>query len=48
MAMTFDSTKLLTIAQGIASASQNSTLSTLSSLSSSFNGMKTGFMFKKQ
>ncbi len=48
MALTFDSTKLLTLAQGLASASQNATLSTLSSLSKSFNGMKTGFMFKRQ
>lgn len=48
MCLTFDSTKLLTIAQGIASASQNSTLSTLGSLSTSFKGMKTGFLFQKR
>ncbi len=48
MAMTFDATKLLTLAQGVASASQNSTLSTISSLSKSFSGMKTGFMFQKR
>lgn len=48
MAMTFDATKLLTLAQGVASASQNSTLSTISSLSKSFSGMKTGFLFQKR
>ncbi|MDO4995192.1 MAG: DUF4923 family protein [Bacteroidales bacterium] len=48
MALTFESTKLLTLAQGVASASQNATLSTLGSLSSSFSGMKTGFMFQKR
>ena len=48
MAMTFDASKLLTLAQGLASASQNSTLSTISSLSKSFNGMKTGFLFQKR
>ena len=48
MALTFDSTRLLNIAQGLASASQNSTLSTLGSLSTSFNGMKTGFLFTRR
>ena len=48
MAMTFDASKLLTLAQGLASASQNSTLSTISSLSKSFSGMKTGFMFQRR
>lgn len=48
LALTFDSSKILTMAQGFAGASQNATLSTLSSLTSSFKGMKTGFLFKKQ
>jgi len=48
MALTFDSTKLLNVAQGVASGSGNSTLSTLSTLSSAYNGMKTGFLFNRQ
>lgn len=48
MCLTFDSSKLLSVAQGVASASQNSTLSMLGSLSSSFNGMKTGFLFNRR
>ncbi|MCH5177027.1 MAG: DUF4923 family protein [Prevotellaceae bacterium] len=48
LTLTFDSTKLLSIAQTLAGASGNATLSTLSSLTGSVNGMKTGFLFKKQ
>lgn len=48
LALTFDSTKLLTIAQGVASKSTDATLSSLGSIASSFNGMKTGFTFRKQ
>lgn len=48
MSLTFDSTKILGIAQGLATASGNTTLSTISSLSQSFKGMKTGFKFVKQ
>jgi hypothetical protein len=48
LAMTFDATKLLSLAQGLASNSQNSTISGLSSLTSSFNGMKAGFLFQKK
>ncbi len=47
LSLTFDSTKLMSLAQTIASASNNTTLSTLSSLSSSFEGMKTGFKFTR-
>jgi len=47
MALTFDSTKLMNLATGIASNSGNSTLSGLSSIASLYNGMKTGFLFKK-
>ena len=47
MALTFDSTKLLTLTQGIGNAIPSATINTISSLSSSFKGMKTGFMFKK-
>lgn len=48
MSLTFDSSKLLTTAQTIASATNNSTLTTISDLSKSFSGMKTGFLFVKQ
>lgn len=48
LAMTFDSSKLLSLAQGLATGSQNATLSSLSSLTSSFTGMKAGFLFKKK
>lgn len=48
MAWTYDSTKLLTIATALGSASGNSTLSGLSSIASMYDGMKLGFTFKKQ
>lgn len=48
MALTFDSTKLLTLTQGIGNSIPSATINTISSLSSSFKGMKTGFMFKKK
>ncbi len=48
MSITFDSTKILNVAQGLASKSGNSTLSTISELSKTFSGMKTGFLFVKQ
>lgn len=47
LALTLDTTNLLGMMQNVASKSSNSTLSTLSGLSSSFNGMKTGFLFVK-
>lgn len=47
LAMTFDSTKLLTLVQGLG-VSKNQTLSSIGTLSSSFSGMKTGFLFTKQ
>lgn len=48
MSLTFDSTKLLGVAQGLASNSGSTTLSTISSLSKSFSGMKTGFKFTRK
>ncbi len=48
LSLTFDSTKLMTLAQGIASSSSNTTVKTLSSLASSFDGMKTGFKFTRK
>ena len=48
LSLTFDSSKLLSTAQTIATASKNSTLTSISDLSKSFNGMKTGFLFVKQ
>lgn len=48
MAWTYDSTKLLTVTTAIAGATGNSTLSALSSVASSYEGMKLGFTFKKQ
>ena len=48
MAWTYDSTKLLTIATALGSASGNSTLSGLASVASMYDGMKLGFTFTKQ
>ena len=48
LSLTFDSTKLMTLAQSIASASSDTTVKTISSLTSSFDGMKTGFKFVKK
>lgn len=48
MAWTYDSTKLLTLATALGSASGNSTLSGLASVASMYDGMKLGFTFKKQ
>ena len=48
LAITFDTTKLLTLFQQFGATSTNSTISSLSSLSASFNGMKTGFLFEKE
>ena len=48
MAITFDTSKLLDILQKASSLTTNSTITALSSLSSSFNGMKTGFLFTKK
>lgn len=46
--LTFETTSLLNMAQGVASASGNTTLSAISTLSKTYNGMKTGFNFKKK
>lgn len=48
LSLTFDSTRLMTLAQSIASASSDTTVKTISSLTSSFDGMKTGFKFVKK
>ncbi len=48
LSLTFDSTKLMSLAQSIASASNDTTVKTISSLTSSFEGMKTGFKFVKK
>lgn len=48
MALTFESSKILTLAQKIGSASSNTTVSQISQLSSLYDGMKTGFLFNKK
>ncbi len=47
LALTFDSSKLMSVAQTLGAASTNTTISALSGIASSYNGMKTGFLFKK-
>lgn len=47
LAMTFDSSKVLSIATALGASSSNSTVSSLSSLAKSYDGMKMGFLFKK-
>jgi len=47
LSLTLDTTNLLSLIQGLGSKTSNSTLSSISSISSSFNGMKTGFLFTK-
>lgn len=47
LALTLDTTNLLSLLQNVGSSSGNTTLSSISSISSSFNGMKTGFLFTK-
>ncbi len=48
LALTFDATKLLVLAQTLGAKSSNTTLSGLTSLSQSFNGMKMGFLCTRQ
>lgn len=49
LALTFDSSKLLTLTTAMGgTSSTNSTLSAISNLANSYSGMKTGFMFNKQ
>ena len=48
MSVTLDSSKLLDVAKNVTSKSQNSTMNALSSIASTFNGMKTGFKFVKK
>lgn len=47
LALTLDTTNLLSLLQGVGSSTGSSTLSSISGLASSFNGMKTGFLFVK-
>ena len=47
LALTFDVSKLMTLAQTVAQKSSNSTISSLSALANQFTGMKTGFLFKR-
>lgn len=47
MAMTFDSNKLLSLAQTVSQFSSQPTLTAISNLADSYDGMKTGFTFKK-
>lgn len=47
LALTLDTTNLLNMLKSFGSSSSNTTLSSISGLASSFNGMKTGFLFTK-
>lgn len=46
--LTYETTSLLNMAQNVAGASGNSTLSAISTLSKTYSGMKTGFNFTKK
>jgi hypothetical protein len=48
MELLFDSSKMLSIVSALGSSSSNSTLSTISSLAGSYDGMKTGLTLKKK
>lgn len=48
MSVTLDSSKLLDVAKNVASRSSNSTVNAISSVASSFTGMKTGFKFVRK
>ena len=47
MAMTFDASKLLSLTQVISQVTNQPTLSAISNLANSYDGMKTGFTFKR-
>ena len=47
MAMTFDSSKLLSLVQTVSQFSNQPTITAISNLADSYDGMKTGFTFKK-
>lgn len=47
LSLTLDASKLLSAFQAVGSMSSNTTLSTISTLSKSYSGMKTGFLFTK-
>ena len=47
MAMTFDSSKLLNMVQVVSQFSNQPNLNAISNLADSYDGMKTGFTFKK-
>ena len=46
--LTYETTSMLNMAQTVASASGNATLSAISTLSKTYSGMKTGFNFTKK
>lgn len=48
LSLTLDSSKILDVAKGVASKSQNSTVNAISSIADSFTGMKTGFKFVRK
>ena len=48
MSVTLDSSKLLDVAKNVASRSNNSTVNAISSIATSFTGMKTGFKFTRK
>lgn len=48
MSVTLDSSKLLDVAKNVASRSNNSTVNAISSIATSFTGMKTGFKFARK
>ena len=47
MAMTYESSKLLTLVQALGSISNSSSLTAVSNLAESYDGMKTGFTFQR-
>ncbi len=47
LALTFDSSKLITLASALGKSSTNSALNTVSNLAGTYSGMKTGFLFNK-
>ena len=48
MAMTYDSSKLLSLVQAVALVSNQSSLNAVSKLADSYDGMKTGFTFARK
>ena len=48
LSLTLDASKILDVAKGVASRSQNSTVNAISTVAESFTGMKTGFKFTRK